>query len=148
MKKPKKTPPRRQRMYFIICMASVAALALTIILTTFRDNIVFFKTPTEVLSAPIYNKNLRIGGMVEKGSIKNPSDTNYEFEVTDLKTKLKVQYSGLLPDLFREGQGVVADGKLTPEGVFVAHEILAKHDENYMPPKIQKELDKNAPTNR
>lgn len=148
----KKIPARRQRLYFICFSLVIVALALTMILTAFRDNIVFFKTPTELIAQPFY-KQMRIGGLVEKGSFKELGEMDYEFLVTDTKNSVPVKYKGLLPDLFREGQGVVAEGKYGQDGVFTASEILAKHDENYMPKKVYEEMrhkveDNNAAGNR
>src|SRR5581483_4008324 len=118
---------------------TVAAL---FVLNAFRSNLVFFYSPTEVLDgkAPL-DRPIRIGGLVEKGSVKRSADgLKVDFIVTDLNKRLPVHYEGALPDLFREGQGVVAQGRLASGQQFVAKEVLAKHDENYMPPEAAKAL--------
>jgi cytochrome c-type biogenesis protein CcmE len=112
----------------ILCLASLLAM------TAMRDNIVFFHTPTELLSGKVTEGNhVRIGGLVEKGSLeRQPSGLDIKFRITDGAQSLPVLYTGILPDLFREGQGVVAEGRYQ-QGAFRASTILAKHDENYMP---------------
>jgi cytochrome c-type biogenesis protein CcmE len=124
----------------------LAALGLagSLILNAFRSNLVFFFSPTQVANneAP-KNKTFRIGGLVETGSVKRDgSSLKVNFVVTDTAKSIPVIYSGLLPDLFKEGKGVVAQGKLGPDGVFVASEVLAKHDENYMPPEAEEAVRK------
>ena len=111
--------------------------AAALVLSAFRSNLVFFFSPTQVYAreAPM-GKNFRLGGMVEEGSVKKESDgLTVQFAVTDLSQRIPVVYKGILPDLFREGKGVVAEGRLDSQGVFVANQVLAKHDENYMPPE-------------
>jgi cytochrome c-type biogenesis protein CcmE len=112
------------------------------VLNAFQSNLVFFFTPTQVAQgeAP-KNKMFRVGGMVKEGSVKRDQAV-IEFVVTDTARDIPVRYSGLLPDLFKEGKGVVAQGRLDEQGLFVASEVLAKHDENYMPPEAQHALDK------
>jgi cytochrome c-type biogenesis protein CcmE len=113
----------------------VLASAAALVLTAFEDNLVFFHSPTDLATkAPAPGLRLRVGGLVEQGSvIKNGNDIL--FKVTDLSNTVTVVYRGLLPDLFREGQGIVAEGQFK-EGVFMASEVLAKHDETYMPPEV------------
>ncbi len=129
--------PRHKKL--IIIFMSVAALGLSakLVLDAFQSNLVFFFSPTQVAAneAPI-GRSFRIGGLVEKGSVKRQSDgITVSFVVTDTAKNIPVVYTGILPDLFKEGKGVVAQGKLSADGVFQADEVLAKHDENYMPPE-------------
>ena len=133
--------PRHKRLALIVTGVVGLSVAALFVANAFRSNLVFFYSPTEVFTgkAPA-DRAFRIGGMVEKGSVKkSPDGLKVEFVVTDLNQRLTVQYQGLLPDLFREGQGIVAQGRLQ-ERVFVAREVLAKHDENYMPPEAAKAL--------
>ena len=134
--------PRQKRFSLIIGGIVVLALAAGFVLNAFQSNLVFFFTPTQVAQgeAP-KNKVFRVGGMVKEGSVKR-DQTVIEFVVTDTARDIPVRYSGLLPDLFKEGKGVVAQGRLDEQGLFVASEVLAKHDENYMPPEAQHALDK------
>ncbi len=135
---------KSRRMYFVILGLLGLGVGAALVLTAFQGNIVFFFSPTEVASRQIApEQRIRIGGLVENGSvIKNGEDIS--FAVTDMESTLKVQYRGLLPDLFREGQGIVAEGRLGPNGVFVASEVLAKHDENYMPREVADALKKSG----
>ena len=134
--------PRHQR--FLLITAAVAALAIAgmFVLNAFQSNLVFFFTPTQVSQgeAP-QGRAFRVGGMVKEGSLKKDGE-NVQFVVTDFAHDVPVSYKGLLPDLFKEGKGVVAQGRLDEQGLFVASEVLAKHDENYMPPEAQHALDK------
>ena len=134
--------PRQKRFSLIIGGIVVLALATGFVLNAFQSNLVFFFTPTQVAQgeAP-RNKVFRVGGMVKEGSVKR-DQALIEFVVTDTARDIPVRYSGLLPDLFKEGKGVVAQGRLDEQGLFVASEVLAKHDENYMPPEAQHALDK------
>ena len=134
--------PRQKRFSLIIAGIVVLALAAGFVLNAFQSNLVFFFTPTQVAQgeAP-KNKMFRVGGMVKEGSVKRDQAV-IEFVVTDTARDIPVRYSGLLPDLFKEGKGVVAQGRLDEQGLFVASEVLAKHDENYMPPDAQHALDK------
>jgi cytochrome c-type biogenesis protein CcmE len=128
--------PRHKRLVLVAAALALLALATALVLSAFRKNLVFFITPTQVLSgeAP-RGRDLRIGGLVENGSLRRqPDGVTVSFTVTDLANKVRVNYRGILPDLFKEGKGVVAQGKLDAAGVFVAEQVLAKHDENYMPP--------------
>jgi cytochrome c-type biogenesis protein CcmE len=136
--------PRQKRFGLIAGCVLVLCVAAAFVLNAFNSNLVFFFTPTQVLNgeAP-RNKTFRIGGMVKAGSLQRDG-TLVSFVVTDTMHDMKVHYSGLLPDLFKEGKGVVAQGKLDEQGVMTASEVLAKHDENYMPPEAQHALDKAA----
>ena len=123
---------------FVLLGVGIAGLALSagLVLSAFQKNLVFFYTPSQVAAneAPV-GKNFRIGGLVEKGSLKREADgVTVRFIVTDTAKSIPVLYHGILPDLFREGKGVVAQGKVGADGLFRADEVLAKHDENYMPP--------------
>jgi cytochrome c-type biogenesis protein CcmE len=129
--------PRQRRIAMIAGGLAALAVAATLILTAFRQNLVFFFTPSQVAAkeAPL-DRTFRIGGMVETGSVKRQADgLTVHFLVTDTAKSIPVVYRGALPDLFREGKGVVAQGRVGADGVFVASEVLAKHDENYMPPE-------------
>jgi cytochrome c-type biogenesis protein CcmE len=136
--------PRHQRMVAIAAGVALIAVAAALVLNAFQGNVVFFFTPSQVAAkeAPA-DRAFRIGGMVEKGSLKRRADgLTVDFIVTDTAKRIPVAYSGLLPDLFKEGKGVVAQGKLGPDGTFQASEVLAKHDENYMPPEAAHALSK------
>ncbi len=132
---------RKKRRLYMLGLALLglgAATALT--LTAFQDNIVFFYSPSQLQTQQVGDRNFRLGGLVEQGSVRKLTDgVTTEFRVTDTAHTIDVRYRGQLPDLFREGQGVVAEGKLTG-GVFVAREVLAKHDETYMPPEVSEAL--------
>jgi cytochrome c-type biogenesis protein CcmE len=133
---------RKQRRAILIgtCLG-VLALAVGLVLMALRDSIVFFYTPSEVAEKHLdTGQRFRLGGIVENGSLKRGEGTTISFVVTDKRATLPVTYTGVLPDLFREGQGVVAEGALTSEGVFHADSVLAKHDEKYMPPEVAKKL--------
>ena len=134
--------PRHRRLVLIALAVSAFAGAAALILNAFQSNMVFFFSPTQVAEKAVPQaQDFRLGGLVEEGSlIKNSQDLGVRFVVTDLVHKVPVTYTGLLPDLFTEGKGVVAQGKLGPDGVFRADEVLAKHDENYMPPEAAKAL--------
>ena len=132
-----KHPKRRKRLALIALMITGIGSAVALATIALRENINLFYGPTQILAgdAP-KNHAFRIGGMVEKGSVKrNKDNLEIYFEVTDTVNKVPVIYTGILPDLFREGQGIVAQGKLRNDGVFIADTVLAKHDENYMPPE-------------
>jgi len=124
-------------MIAIAAGVALVAIAAALVLNAFQGNVAFFFSPSEVAAkkAPL-EKTFRVGGMVEKGSLKRRADgLTVEFVVTDTAMSIPVVYTGLLPDLFKEGKGVVAQGRLGPDGAFHASEVLAKHDENYMPPE-------------
>jgi len=128
--------PRHKRFALIAAGVGALAIATALVLNAFRSNLVFFFTPTQVAAneAPV-GRTFRIGGMVETGSLKREADgLTVHFRVTDTAQAIPVVYKGILPDLFKEGKGVVAQGRLGPNGEFTASEVLAKHDENYMPP--------------
>ncbi|KXW55237.1 cytochrome c maturation protein CcmE [Ferrovum sp. PN-J185] len=133
--------PRQKRIMFIVGGMLVLAVAATFVVKAFRSNLVFFYTPTQIADgqAP-HDKAFRIGGLVKQGSLKHEGVISY-FVVTDTRKDFPVSYTGILPDLFKEGRGVVAEGKLGNNGVFVASEVLAKHDSNYMPPEAKAALD-------
>jgi cytochrome c-type biogenesis protein CcmE len=129
--------PRHRRLVFVVLGLALLGVTAALVLNAFRSNLVFFYSPTQVADkeAPV-NKTFRLGGLVEKGSLKRLADgITMTFVVTDTGKSIPVRYKGILPDLFKEGKGVVAQGRLEPDGVFHASEVLAKHDENYMPPE-------------
>jgi cytochrome c-type biogenesis protein CcmE len=131
---------------FLFLLGGMVALGVTIalVLTAMQGNLSYFFTPTQVVSgeAPP-DHTFRLGGLVETGSLKRSgSDLTVTFVVTDEKNRLPVEYTGILPDLFKEGQGMIAQGHMGPGGIFMAEEVLAKHDENYMPPEVAKALEK------
>ncbi len=130
---------KRKRIKFIAVVALISLAALAFILKNFYENIVFFYSPTDLVNKPIYKK-IRVGGLVEEGSVKKDG-LEVEFVVTDLEQDLKIRYQGILPDLFRDKQGVVAEGFLDKKsGEFMAKSLLIKHDEKYMPPEVAKAL--------
>ena len=137
---------KRRRLYIVLTGLTMLGVAAALVLTALEDNIVFFHSPSDIQAKAIApGQHFRMGGLVQEGSITKAEDglvTN--FEVTDLDHTVKVSYRGILPDLFREGQGVVAEGSLNTERVFVAREVLAKHDENYMPPEVAEALKKSG----
>jgi cytochrome c-type biogenesis protein CcmE len=126
--------PRHKRLVLIAASLAVLGIATALILSAFRENLVFFFSPSDIVAkkAPA-ERTFRVGGMVETGSVKRDG-VAVRFVVTDTANTVPVVYQGILPDLFKEGKGVVAQGKLSADGVFHASEVLAKHDENYMPP--------------
>ena len=132
--------PRHKRAALIVAALAAVGIAAALILNAFRSNLVFFYTPSQVASkeAPV-GRGFRIGGMVKQGSLKREG-VNVHFIVTDFAQSVPVAYTGILPDLFKEGKGVVAQGTLENDGVFHATEVLAKHDENYMPPEAAEAL--------
>ena len=140
--------PRQKRFSLIAAGVLVLCIAAAFVLNAFNSNLVFFFTPTQVLNgeAP-RNKTFRIGGMVKTGSLQRDG-TSVSFVVTDTMNDMTVHYIGLLPDLFKEGKGVVAQGKLDEQGVMTASEVLAKHDENYMPPEAAEALKNAAKSNQ
>ena len=132
---------RQQRMLGVAVIAVGVAVAAVLTLTAFRKNLMAFYTPTDLLtSASAPGARLRLGGLVERGSLKRGEGLNVEFVMADCTNKVPVRYQGILPDLFREGQGIVASGSMSSDHVFVADEVLAKHDENYIPPAVAKSL--------
>lgn len=134
---------RHKRAALIVGSVAALGVAAALVLNAFQSNLVFFFTPTQVSAgeAP-QSRVFRIGGMVQTGSVERQSDgLTVKFIVTDTAKEMPVMYTGILPDLFREGKGVVAQGKLGVDGMFRADEVLAKHDENYMPPEAQHAVD-------
>jgi cytochrome c-type biogenesis protein CcmE len=139
--------PRRKRLLAVVAVVVGVGVATALALLAFRDNLLYFYNPTQVLAgdAPT-GRTFRIGGMVTEGSFERAEGSlEVRFVVTDYRHSIPVRYEGLLPDLFREGQGVIAHGKLTESGEFLADEILAKHDENYMPPEVADSLHQPTP---
>jgi len=137
---------RKQRLILIVLMLVGIGLAATFALKAFNENLMYFFSTTDVVEGKAPKDTLfRLGGMVVKGSVERPgADMLVRFKLSDFSKEVTVEYSGILPDLFREGQGIVAKGRLDQRGVFVAEEVLAKHDENYMPPEVAGSL-KKAP---
>jgi cytochrome c-type biogenesis protein CcmE len=136
--------PRHRRIVWIVAGLGALGVAVALVLNAFRSNLVFFYTPTQIATgeAP-KGRNFRLGGLVEDNSVKRvPDGLGVTFVVTDRARSIPVRYTGILPDLFREGRGVVAQGRLGEDGGFVATEVLAKHDENYMPPEAAEALKK------
>ena len=136
--------PRHKRFAFIGMGLVVLGIATILVLNAFQSNLVFFFTPTQVVNGEVpQGRSFRIGGMVEDGSLVRENDgLTVRFIVTDTAKRVPVTYKGILPDLFKEGKGAVAQGKLAGDGTFVASEVLAKHDENYMPPEAAAALAK------
>ena len=134
--------PRHSRMATITVLVVGMGLATALILRAFNENLMYFYSPSEIAAGKAPSaRDFRIGGMVVVGSVeRNPESLEMSFTLTDYAHQTRVSYAGILPDLFREGQGIVAHGRLTPEGSFIAHEVLAKHDENYMPPEVAASL--------
>ena len=135
---------RHKRIIFICAALAAIGLATWLVLGAFKENLVFFFSPTQVAAkeAPI-NKTFRIGGLVGEGTLKkDPDGLTVRFTITDTANTIPVVYKGILPDLFKEGRGCVAQGRVNSDGVFYADTIMAKHDENYMPPEAAQALDK------
>ena len=133
---------RHKRIGFIVAGLVGLSIAAYLVASAFRNNLVFFFSPTQVAAkeAPV-NRTFRIGGLVQEGTLKRDG-INVQFTVTDTAASVPVVYNGILPDLFKEGRGCVAQGKIGADGVFHADQVLAKHDENYMPPEAGQALDK------
>ena len=132
------TPKRKKRLLLILLTLAGVAVAAGFALKAFNENLMFFYTPTAINAgeAPL-GRSIRVGGLVTTGSVQRQADgLTVEFDLTDNAETVTVQYTGILPDLFREGQGIVAHGRLQEDRMFVADEVLAKHDENYMPPEV------------
>jgi len=135
---------RHKRIAFIVAGVAALGIAAAFVLTAFQSNLVFFFSPTQVAAkeAPV-DRTFRIGGLVENGTVKRQNDgLTVHFTVTDTAESIPVIFKGILPDLFKEGKGCVAQGRLGADGVFYADEVLAKHDENYMPPEAGDAIDK------
>ena len=137
---------KRRRLYMVLVGMMLLAIATALMLNAFQDNLVFFHSPTEVSEKSLpMDRHFRLGGLVEEDSVRKGSDgLTTHFRITDISNTVEVTFKGMLPDLFREGQGVVAEGKLDADGVFQATEVLAKHDENYMPPEVADALKKSG----
>ena len=140
------TPARKKRLALIVLMVTGIAIGVGFALKSLDENIMFFFTPSEVAKGKAPRDRLfRIGGMVVNGSVSRPGNgLTVQFDLTDNTSSVTVRYTGILPDLFREGQGIIANGKLGEDGAFVAQQVLAKHDENYMPPEIAEAMSKTS----
>ncbi|MBF0326674.1 MAG: cytochrome c maturation protein CcmE [Alphaproteobacteria bacterium] len=136
---------KRRRLYFVVLGLLAVGTAAALVLSALRQDIVFFFSPSEIVEAkvPTEGRRIRLGGLVEQGSVVKDG-ASVKFRVTDGAHVVPVVYAGLLPDLFREGQGVVTEGKMGKDGVFQAAEVLAKHDENYMPKEVADSLKKSG----
>ena len=134
--------PRRKRLLAVVAIVGGVTAATALAMLAFQDNLLYFYNPTQVVAGEAPSgRTFRIGGLVTQGSLQKTEGTlKIRFVVTDFKESVPVNYEGLLPDLFREGQGVIAHGRLANNGEFVADEVLAKHDENYMPPEVADSL--------
>jgi cytochrome c-type biogenesis protein CcmE len=138
--------PRRKRLFVVLAILGGVAVSVALAMMASRENIMFYYDPSQIAAgkAPV-TKRFRIGGMVVKGSVsRKPGDLEVKFVLTDYAHQVPVQYTGVLPDLFREGQGIIAHGTMGAGGAFVADEVLAKHDEKYMPPEVAASLKQKA----
>lgn len=134
---------KNRRAILIVTSLAILGLAVGLVLYAMRDNIVFFYSPSDIAEKDIGpGQRIRLGGMVEQGSLAHSGEATITFRITDFVKAVSVSYTGILPDLFREGQGVVAEGHMQPDGAFVASTVLAKHDEKYMPPEVAESLKK------
>ena len=133
----------RSRIIILMFLLVLSIVVIFVVLKSLEENVVYFFSPTEIYNKEniSFNKKIRVGGLVKEGSLTN-NQKSINFIVTDLNNEIIVSYSGLLPNLFSEGKGVVAEGKLKDKKYFIADKILAKHDENYMPPEVSKALEK------
>jgi cytochrome c-type biogenesis protein CcmE len=129
---------KRRRLYAVLAGLTMLGVSVALVLAALRDSVVFFYSPSDLAGKALAaDQRIRIGGLVAGGSVAKSDDgTTTRFTVTDMKAEVPVSYTGVLPDLFREGQGVVVEGKLQPGGAMIASEVLAKHDEKYMPPEV------------
>jgi len=145
--KPWMHPARQRRLAAILVLVAGIALAAYFALKAFNENLMYFFSPSDVVNGKAPRDAVfRLGGMVVEGSVERPEDSlTVRFALTDFQHSITVEYTGILPDLFREGQGIVAKGQLNAESVFVAEEVLAKHDENYMPPEVAGSLQAPSP---
>ena len=134
----------KSRFFFLMLSLISVAIVIFVVLRSLEENVVYFFSPTEIYNKTniSFNKKIRVGGLVKMNSISK-NETSINFIITDLKKEIIVSYNGLVPNLFSEGKGVVAEGKLKDRKYFVADKILAKHDENYMPPEVKKALEKS-----
>ena len=138
------TPKRKQRLLLVLLLLAGISLAVTFATLALKENMNLFYSTTQITNgeAPV-DRTFRLGGMVVDGSVKRKEgDITVQFNLTDTASEVEVRFSGILPDLFREGQGIVAQGKLSNSGIFMASEVLAKHDENYMPPEITESIER------
>lgn len=136
---------KQRRLVLIAGSVGVLAAAVGLVLNAMSGSIVFFRSPSEIVREhPAPGTRIRIGGLVKPGSVERGKDLNIRFDVTDGTSDVPVRYQGIVPDLFREGQGVVTEGKIGPDGVFVADTVLAKHDERYMPKEVVEALKKSG----
>ena len=134
-------PKVKLRFFFILLILSILTLTVFLVLKSLEENVVYFKSPSDVkLMTELNNKKIRVGGMVKKNSLAM-SSSEVSFIITDFKNEINVTYSGVVPNLFSEGKGVVAEGFLKDRNFFQASKILAKHDENYMPPEVKAALE-------
>lgn len=142
--------PRRRRIVLVVGILAGVSVAGGLALRAFRQNVMFYFDPTRIAAGEVHpGQRFRLGGVVQKGSVKRvPGTLQISFVVTDFRNSVPVRYDNVLPDLFREGSGVVAHGRLNAQGVFVADEVLAKHDENYMPPEVAQSLQRAQAANR
>jgi cytochrome c-type biogenesis protein CcmE len=137
--------PKHKRLILIITGLFSMAAAVALILNNFNDNLVFFYSPTEIVEKNISSdKLIRVGGLILEGSVTKPEANITNFKLTDLQKSINVTYTGILPPMFREGQGMVARGKLSADGNFIADNLLTKHDEKYMPPAVAEALKKSG----
>jgi cytochrome c-type biogenesis protein CcmE len=138
--------PKNKRLSLLVVVSIILVAAVGLMLVAFEDNLIFFNTPTDIVEKEIEaDRRFRLGGLVEEESVRRDDDgLTTRFRVTDLTHTVEVSFRGILPDLFREGQGVVAEGKLNAAGVFIASEVLAKHDENYIPENVAEALKKSG----
>ena len=134
----------KSRIFFLSVLVVLAGLVIFVILRSLEENVVYFFSPTEIYNKAniTFDKKIRIGGLVKKNSVSK-NNTSVNFIITDLKKEISVSYNGIVPNLFSEGKGVVAEGKLKDKKYFIADKILAKHDENYMPPEVSNALGKS-----
>ncbi len=139
---------RQKRLLIILVGLGVLALAAGLVFNALGNNLSYFFSPTEIAEGKAPKDHLfRLGGLVEKGSLQRGKELTVRFVVTDMQNSINVSYTGILPDLFQEGQGVIAQGRMGPNGEFVADEVLAKHDEKYMPPEVAAALEKSGMSN-
>ena len=136
------SPKQKRRLLTVAFLVIGLGTGTTLVLLALNENINLFLTPAQVVAGEVPpGSRFRIGGMVVRGSVeKSESDTTTRFKLADLSEQVQLEYAGILPDLFREGQGIVAEGRLNEHGVFIADQVLAKHDENYMPPEVEQAL--------
>jgi cytochrome c-type biogenesis protein CcmE len=141
--------PKHRRMAYLLALGVVIALAVGLVLSAFRDNMQFFTSPSALAqNPPPGGKQLRLGGMVVADSIRRGADLRVDFRLTDYRHEIPVTYTGPLPDLFKENSGAVVIGTLGADGVFVAETLMARHDENYMPPEVYEALKNQTPPAR